>query len=172
MLMRMYLKSVDICTHLFASSGSSAAATRSASLIVDVATSEFSSNCGSLLSINPMYAWNLYFHSSKVPYSPVNVGGCILYLCMLIRLCAIVPPACGDPSACAWCAIVAVVVDCLSQAVRVLFCLYVRSGCCPCSPGLSNQDCLLRYHVKINWTCTRCIVMFSTHFCTRAIVSQ
>ena len=81
MLIRMYLKSVDNCTNLFACVFS-ATATKSASLIVDVALSDFSSNCGSLLSISPMYAWNLYFHSSKVPYSPVNVGGCILYLCM------------------------------------------------------------------------------------------
>ena len=28
-----------------------------------------SSRCGSWLSIRPMYAWNLYFHSSKVPFS-------------------------------------------------------------------------------------------------------
>ena len=67
MLIRMYLKSVDSCIHLFASSVVEAAATRSASLITVVEFSVFSNNCGSALSISPMYAWNLYFHSSKVP---------------------------------------------------------------------------------------------------------
>ena len=46
MLAKMYLKSVDSCIHLFASSVLFAAATRSASLIVVVEFSEFSSSCG------------------------------------------------------------------------------------------------------------------------------
>ena len=45
MLTRIYLKSVDSCIHLFASSVV-AAATRSAALIIVVEFSEFSSNCG------------------------------------------------------------------------------------------------------------------------------
>ena len=85
MLIRMYLKSMDSCIHFVASSVVEAAAIKSASLMIVVEFSVFSSNCGNALSISPMYAWNLYFHSSKVPYSPVNVGGVILYLCMLIK---------------------------------------------------------------------------------------
>ena len=99
MLIRMYLKSVDNCIHLLASSVVEAAAIKSASLTIVVEFSVFSSNCGNALSISPKYAWNLYFHSSKVPYSPVNVGGVILYLCMLINPCVIVPSACVSPFA-------------------------------------------------------------------------
>ena len=46
MLTRMYLKSVENCIHLFASSVLFAAATRSALLMMVVEFSEFSSSCG------------------------------------------------------------------------------------------------------------------------------
>ena len=120
MLIRMYLKSVDNCIHFVASSGVEAAAIKSASLIIVVEFSVFSSNCGNALSISPIYAWNLYFHSSKAPYSPVNVGGVILYLCMLIKPCVIVPSACVSPFAAVG---VAIVVSYSSQ---------VGAYCCTC----------------------------------------
>ena len=121
MLIRMYLKSVDSCIHLLAFCVDEAAAIKSASLIIVVEFSVFSSNCGNALSISPMYTWNLYFHSSKVPYSPVNVGGVILCLCMLINPCAIVPSACGSPFVVLD---VAIVVSCSSQ-VGAYCCTYM-----------------------------------------------
>ena len=54
--MRMYRKSVASTFHLFTSSVVDAAATRSASLMIVVEFSAFSSSCGSVLSISPMYA--------------------------------------------------------------------------------------------------------------------
>ena len=136
MLIRMYLKSVDSCIHLFASSVVEAAATRSASLITVVEFSVFSNNCGSALSISPMYAWNLYFHSSKVPYSPVNVGGCILYLCMLISPCAIVPSACCSPFAV------------LDIAIVASYSSQVGAYCCTCVCAVvffvAHLDCRTR----------------------------
>ena len=47
MLIRMYLRSVDSCIHLFASSVVVAAATRSACVMIVVEFSVFSSSCGS-----------------------------------------------------------------------------------------------------------------------------
>ena len=98
--------------------------------------SVFSNNCGSALSISPMYAWNLYFHSSKVPYSPVNVGGCILYLCMLISPCAIVPSACCSPFAV------------LDIAIVVSYSSQVGAYCCTCVCAVvlfvAHLDCRTR----------------------------
>ena len=78
---RMYFISCDNCFHLFPSSYDEAAVSKSSSVMVVVALSvdliSFSwSEC-----CRPIYAWNLYFHSSYCAMSPLNVGGFNLYLC-------------------------------------------------------------------------------------------
>ena len=71
-----------------------------------------------------MYAWNLYSHSSKEPYSPVNSGGLILKRCMLTMLCVVVPSACIVVACCAPSvdACVAIVAYCSTSSSCVLLC--------------------------------------------------
>ena len=169
MLIRVYLKSVDSCIHLLASSVVEAAATRSASLITVVEFSVFSNNCGSALSISPMYAWNLYFpffegtiFSCKcwwLHFVPVHVDQplCCCTFCLLFSIY------------CAWCCHCCFL---LFSSRCVLLYVRVRSGIACSSPGLSNQDCLLRYHLKVNSTCTRCIVCHSAPFVLSGQLSQ
>ena len=92
-----------------------------------------------------------------------HVGGCILYLCMLISPCAAVPSACCAPFEALG---VSIVVDDSSQVVHVLLCVCMRSVVDCGSTGLSNQDCLLRSHVKINCHLYTLYCMSAQLFCT------
>ena len=94
-MLTLYLKSVDRRIHLFASSVA-APAIKSLPCMIVVAVPELSINLGSLVSIKPMYAWSLCFHVLNVPYSPMNVGGCILYPCILMMLCKDEPSCCAS----------------------------------------------------------------------------
>ena len=64
--------------------------------MIVAAVLELSINLGSLLSIKPMYSWNLSFHVLNVPHSPISVGGSILYWCinLQISLLAQAPSSC------------------------------------------------------------------------------
>ena len=60
MLIRMYLRSLASCIHL------SPSVVRSMSVSLVVADSARSRSAGYVASMRPMYALNLYFHSSNV----------------------------------------------------------------------------------------------------------
>ena len=64
--MRMYLRLLLSCTHLSPSSLFVAAVLRSASVSRAVAPSALVMSVGYTVSCRPMYAVNLYFHSSNV----------------------------------------------------------------------------------------------------------
>ena len=82
---------------------------------------------------------------------------CYCTFCLCLSIC------------CCWCCHCCFL---LFSSRCVLLCLYVRSGIVCCSPGLSNQDCLLRYHVKINSTCTRCDCIVTQHLLYSGQLSQ
>ena len=142
---------------------------RSASLITVVEFSVFSNNCGSALSISPTVRLELV-----LPFFEGTIFSCE---CWWLSFCTC---ACwsalvllylllvASPFAAAWychCCFLLFSSRCVLLYVRV------RSGVFCGSPGLSNQDCLLRYHVKINSTCTRCDCMSLSTFALWAIVS-
>ena len=81
----------------------------------------------------PCMLCNLYFHSSNVPniyiYYPVNVGGCILYRCMLMTLCVDKPSGC--PFVCA-AAAPAAEQCCCHLLLPALVCCAVLL-CCDCT---------------------------------------
>ena len=66
MLIRMYLRSLASCIHLSPSVVVFAATVRSMSVSLAVADSARSRSAGYVASMRPMYALNLYFHSSNV----------------------------------------------------------------------------------------------------------
>ena len=66
MLMRMSLRLLHSCVHFSPSSIVVAAPSSSASVSTVVALSALDSSGGKMLSCRPMYAENLYFHSSNV----------------------------------------------------------------------------------------------------------
>ena len=66
MLIRMYLRSLASCIHLSPSVVVFAATVRSMSVSLVVADSARSRSAGYVASMRPMYALNLYFHSSNV----------------------------------------------------------------------------------------------------------
>ena len=87
----------------------------------------------------------------------VDQALCYCTFCLCLSIC------------CCWCCHCCFL---LFSSRCVLLYLYVRSGIVCCSPGLSNQDCLLRYHVKINSTCTRCDCIVTQHLLYSGQLSQ
>ena len=83
-------------------------------IILVVALSDSFMNLSCSVLYRPMYAWNLYFRSSCIASSPLNVGGFHLYLCT---------PA--TPSCCS--VAIACVVACMSQESSLC------KGSSPCS---------------------------------------
>ena len=124
--MRMYRRSVDSCAHNRASSVVDAATRLLGLLHVWLLWSFLHYPAVAVFDcqFDPCRPGTCTSIQRKVLYSPVNVGGCILYLCMMMTLCA------GALSACvvACCvpsvdAVAAIVVDDSRPAVLLLFCL-------------------------------------------------